>query len=90
MMKFVVTIGYTDYLVSEADAAALLGIASRSVELTRPGYTGPYYPKPNAMPFATAIKLDEVNEEPLPKADPMFAEVDPPLAQPISDKEIPF
>lgn len=91
MNRFVVNVGYSDYAMSEADAVALLGIASRSMEVMQPRFDGIWFPKREPRPFATMVLLCAVNDTPLPPAAEQSAEAPPAAAPaPIPDDDLTF
>lgn len=68
--KFIVRIGYTDYSCEQADAVALLDIASRMKRVKQDGYTGPYFVLPDQEPWIDEVRLQEVLEpEPVEEPD---------------------
>lgn len=62
MRKFIIRIGYTDYMVEPRDAVALLEIASRMKHVKQSNYTGPYYVQPDQEPWVDLIQMQEVVE----------------------------
>lgn len=65
--RLIIEIGYADYAVDAADAAALLQIAMRSTRVKRSGYTSTdhYYPdSEETKPFATRCEIGNFGPAP--------------------------
>lgn len=69
MKRFVVTIGYSEYALDIGDACALLAIAQRAVRVESQGYRQPLRTVPGSEPFANALRMADVVEDPPAEPD---------------------
>jgi hypothetical protein len=70
--QFIVRIGYQDYAIENADAVAILAIASRMKRVKQVGYSGPYYIQPDEDPWLDTVSMVEVRD-PEPEPDKFSA-----------------